>query len=1162
MNVRLVAYRPATTSTTKTTAYNLDLQEEPNVALNYQFSDIKEPQTRKASYSQTFKLPFTDNNNEFFQQWFNVNLETLVFSTRTKFEAVLYVGTTPQFEGYLQLKSVYEKAQIYEVVLMSTSASLFSTIGNKRLKDVFREDDGSYSAELNHVFNATNFEASWDGTTDGFDNVAGTSLRDTSVNVQKVMYPFSVTRQNFYYNPFEATYLQMSQAYANNLVSNDGLQSAYDKSVSLSQFRPSIQILLLFKKVLAKAGYSYTSDFLDSDYFGKIFMTTCNHIEIPTMPTVHSSSAPSGYMIVANVEEWGNLTSQLSPSCNTVSDVVVPANTTSPSGSCTEPTDPDSVWNSDYNYFTKNDSTMSEINISHQFYSKGVLGCNSNSDIELTCFLREFDTSTNTPTDYVIPGSTQTVMINTFNDPDNFDTPSALECVDWTLSLANMPPGSSAQIVINSGALVESGVDQHFVLGNGDCGLCGNYHNQISMNWSGFANDIYGATIDVPACIDPDITQADFLRDIIQRFNLVFVINPDDGTNLLIEPYNDFIASGVIRDWTNKLDISKERVVKDTTEIQKKYIEFTDLEDEDLYNKSIKERYPDVNVFGHIKIDQFNNEFATGELTNHSIFSPYINGEIATMPTVPNSWLPNVLVQYEYTYEELSLNVVENKTTRTKPKLFWYNGSPSEIQNPYGYNVNIYMHSFEAGSATGITAHAFSTYPVCTPFDIIPGDGTNPDHQYTLTSANKSLHWNATPPINGQSLMFNYTGNYGNWFNNTLYGLYWKPYLDNIYSSEARLMECYLNLNEIDIFQLSFADEIFIKDTYWNILKIHNYQVGAQSSTKVTLIKSLNTKENCAGCDYVTGYIGDTNVIQGYYIWCPDDQPDCTPETAVTQLGFYTQPECCTCNGGEILWNADNYASDNLYPCIANAGSLPINLKSIFSNVALFSRGRLKNILHNKMSGLNTPLVTGTDNGKYSQAILPYYGDDMVIKTTNRNAQIPQYNGESHKIVMSGYTVGNTRGYAYPQGDNNGDKIYFPTNVNVAIKITGTASVVGGTNSTYTLGSTEAFGYHTGFVVLPTRITQLGAGGGVEDFSIREGANPTTCTLNIGTTSGGELQIGLDDSQTDTKRAWNITVELEIHKIPSLSAGFEQDYALFQDSNRIQFQDYDYLLWN
>ena len=101
--VRLIAYRGATTSSTTETGYELDLQEHPVISLNYQFSDIKEPQTRKASFSQTFKLPFTDNNNLFFQNWFDVNMSTLVFSTRKKFNATLFVGSMPQFEGYIQL---------------------------------------------------------------------------------------------------------------------------------------------------------------------------------------------------------------------------------------------------------------------------------------------------------------------------------------------------------------------------------------------------------------------------------------------------------------------------------------------------------------------------------------------------------------------------------------------------------------------------------------------------------------------------------------------------------------------------------------------------------------------------------------------------------------------------------------------------------------------------------------------------------------------------------------------------------------------------------------------------------------------------------------------------------------------------------------------------
>ena len=86
-----------------------------------------------------------------------------------------------------------------------------------------------------------------------------------------------------------------------------------------------------------------------------------------------------------------------------------------------------------------------------------------------------------------------------------------------------------------------------------------------------------------------------------------------------------------------------------------------------------------------------------------------------------------------------------------------------------------------------------------------------------------------------------------------MYGLYWKQYLDGVYGVDARLMECYLNLNEVDIFNFKFNDEVFIKDTYYRIIEISNYQVGAKASTKVKLLKSLDTISTGNDCGYVLG---------------------------------------------------------------------------------------------------------------------------------------------------------------------------------------------------------------------------------------------------------------------------------------------------------------------
>ena len=1159
MNVRLVAYRKATSGASSTTAYNLDLQEAPNISLNYQFSDIKEPETRKGSFSQTFKLPFTDNNNQFFQDWYNVNLDTLVFNTRTKFDAVLYIGAVPQFEGALQLKSVYKKAQCYEVVLMSSSASLFSTIGEQRLKDVFKEDNGSYSADLNHVYNNTNIEASWNGGSSSFQNAAGTALRDTDFDVQKVMYPISVTREKFY-NGAEARYLNLDQTNANTLVTNGGVEAAWDYSVDINQFRPAIQIKYLFDRIMAKAGFSYTSNFISgtgdysSDkYFGKIFMTTGTALEQNALPTTNTNASPSGVMQVSNNAQWGSFSFAAGDTIPLM-QVVVPANTTTAPGTCTTPTDTDSVWNSTFNYFTKKATTMEQVEVSYiptwsNFENLG-------STMTTKAYLREWDTASNTYTD-VIYGDMAEVEIAFAGLGYNI-------IFKHSLSLEEMPVGKSAQIVIELSQLQQDNAanPSTLTLGNSTSDVlnCGTFYNTIIIDWVGYITNVFGATVDVPACIDADITQRDFLKDIIQRFNLIILTDPKDDTNLIIEPYDDFIASGEIKQWTDKLDTSKEIVVKDTTELQKKTIHLTDQEDVDLYNKSFKERYPELNVFGHLKINEFNNEFATGELKNESIFSPYINSQVfVTDDEQFGTLLPNMAVQYEFSYETND-GVDVNKIKKTKPKLYWYNGTATNTLNVAGAQVNYYMH---VSSSTAVTAYTFNTYPVCTPFDITPSSNV-----YTLTQANRSLYWNATPPIVGNLTVFNYQGYIGNWFNKTLYGEYWKPYLDNIYSSEARIMECYLNLNEVDIFDFSFADEIFIKDTYWRILKIQNYQVGAKASTKVTLIKSLDTRSNCNGCDYSIGTVGNSNLLfDTFYLWCADDNPGCTPDTTAPNfLGTYTSPECCTCNGGIVMWNYTSQASNGLYPCMANASSLPLRIKSILSSTSILSQGQLKTLIYDKLGGRDRPLIRGINNTKYSQNLLPTYGDDIIIKYKSKNRKTPQYSGENHRITLSGYTVGNTTGYAYPQGDPYGKPLLIPDNVNLLVRVNTLVTVVGGTSATYPLGRTEAVAYYAGFRITKGSVLRVGTAGGNQEFSITESGIAASCTMNIQVQANADgqnvLTFGLADSQTDTKRLWNLKADISVNRINNMNLEYDGNWALYQNGDNILFQNGDYMLWN
>ena len=197
--------------------------------------------------------------------------------------------------------------------------------------------------------------------------------------------------------------------------------------------------------------------------------------------------------------------------------------------------------------------------------------------------------------------------------------------------------------------------------------------------------------------------------------------------------------------------------------------------------------------------------------------------------------------------------------------------------------------------------------------------------------------------------------------------------------------------------------------------------------------------------------------------------------------------------------------------------SLPLRLKSIFSANNILDTGQLKTLIYNKIGGRNKPLVRGVNTSKYSQSLLPLYGDDIVVKYNTKKRNIPQLQGESHRIVLSGNTTGTAKGYAYIESDQYGTPLRIPNNINMIIRVKGISTVIGGTSATYTLGSTEAFAYYTAFKNVSGTVTQLSTAGGQQEFSIREGANPTTCTLYIDV-ANGVLRFGLLDSQSDTKR--------------------------------------------
>jgi hypothetical protein len=294
-------------------------------------------------------------------------------------------------------------------------------------------------------------------------------------------------------------------------------------------------------------------------------------------------------------------------------------------------------------------------------------------------------------------------------------------------------------------------------------------------------------------------------------------------------------------------------------------------------------------------------------------------------------------------------------------------------------------------------------------------------------------------------------------------------------------------------------------------------------------------------------------------MWCPEGTPNCVPDISAPNFtGVFTSIECCECNGGDVQYAVEQ---NGLYPCIANANSLPLRLLSIFSNDSIMTTGQTKTLISGILAGRNNPLVRGVDTNKYSQSIFPKYGNDMIIKYNTDLRNQPNINGENHKIILTGNTTGNTRGYAYIQGNELGLPMTVPSNINLVLRVKGISTVISSTNASYPLGSTEAFGYYTAFKITPSGVTQLGTAGGTAEFSLKESGAGAVCSLYIDINEN-LLRFGIDDSQTDTSRVWELSVDMDINRIDNMNLEYDGNWALFQNGDIIQLQNGDYLLWN
>lgn len=338
----------------------------------------------------------------------------------------------------------------------------------------------------------------------------------------------------------------------------------------------------------------------------------------------------------------------------------------------------------------------------------------------------------------------------------------------------------------------------------------------------------------------PRMKCLDFITDIMRMFKLIIVEDPEDENNLIIEPIDDFYASGgEVKDWNEKIDM-KRYDIKPMNEIDSTEYIFTYADDKDYFNELYQEDIGEI--YGQKTIDLDN---------NFSRQNNYLELKFAATPT-SSLYLQNGKVAPQFVNEDFD-------KVGVKPRILFYdglkNGQLTLRTQPIGYTETI-----------------LPQYPYCGHLD----DPISPSHDLNFDTAERFYFPISEFPIN------------------TLYWQFHRKTFQNIIDPNAKILVGYFDLNSFDMSTFDYRDLIYLFNDYWRVNKIEDYDPTRRKLTKVELYKVVD----------VTVTAPTTLAIPTANNLCPSDMQRRRVGrkwVLVSQSGSFISEDCCTAMGGKMI---------------------------------------------------------------------------------------------------------------------------------------------------------------------------------------------------------------------------------------------------------------------
>lgn len=630
----------------------IELFGDEDITLEMSFAEIQDITKKNSTYTQSFNVPGSKNNNDIFNHFYNPASTPITYDIRRSFKAYFNYNGNIILDGYVRLNSATtdRTQKIYNITFYTEVGDLSAEIGDKFLYDLDLSD-------LIIPYNSEEIRKSqfnWDT----LDFLFGTD----PIKDEKVYFPLLFSG----YDYISGDTIDYN---ASPLLSFDGSTGSFSNSsypLPFNYYRPAISVRELYTKIVNQAGYNIDSSFLDTSYFKRFFLPLTftsdglplNQSFPPQLETEQFSTGGLPYRTPVRFTDTqsGGTASYLRASFR---DVIV--------DNFSATTNPQVLYLEQPGTYKVRFNAIAGKKLS------------SNPALLYTMFLW-------------------------VHKLDNYPTLQNVGTTIWFDEVINAGPSGYTTFNVELDLQGGSAYTFDYTPGAGT-GDTNSVLIQFSTELISGPRQVSGNTIDFRLELpEKEYKQIDFIQSVNRTFNMVVVPKVDEEKTLVVEPMIDFIGKGGVLDWTQKVDDDKPIMITPITTFIDGTLFYNTRGDSDVGNTTFKEATNRPYGSQYILLNQ---DYKDKQTIFETLFCSSVDGGLDNLGehlTIPQAALVK-------TQDIQGVSTQLFNAYRTLPRMV-FKGTYTPIEN-WGY-VPYYSRSGTTATYrnSGYTYnHRFSTYP-------------------------------------------------------------------------------------------------------------------------------------------------------------------------------------------------------------------------------------------------------------------------------------------------------------------------------------------------------------------------------------------------------------------------------------------------------------------